>query len=143
MPSRRSFLAVGAALGCRWAFAQEPLPDGSTARGMITATSQRAADQGLEYLLRNQHTDGSFGTGQHPGTVAVTSLGALAFMAGGHQVGRGTLGRVIQSALEFVLDQEEGRRGYLHNPAASPHGPMYGHGFGTLFLAEVYGTVHA
>ena len=24
---------------------------------------------------------------------------------------------------------------------AHPHGPMYGHGFGTLFLAESHGTI--
>jgi hypothetical protein len=62
-------------------------------------------------------------------------------MAGGHQPGRGSHGKVVRNALDFILDQEEGRRGYLHNRNASPHGPMYGHGFGTLFLAEVYGMV--
>jgi len=42
-----------------------------------------------------------------------------------------------------VLNQEKPRpRGYLHNQGATPHGPMYGHGFGTLFLAEAYGMVH-
>ena len=35
-----------------------------------------------------------------------------------------------------------GQPGFLHNPLATPHGPMYGHGFGTLFLAEVSGMVH-
>src|SRR5262249_31695517 len=28
-------------------------------------------------------------------------------------------------------------------PPTSPHGPMYGHGFATLFLREAYGMVHA
>src|SRR5262249_36617350 len=33
--------------------------------------------------------------------------------------------------------------GFLHNTmGGSTHGPMYGHGFATLFLAEVYGMVH-
>src|SRR5205823_4279568 len=47
-------------------------------------------------------------------------------------------------ALKFVLSQEnaDGRsQGFLHNPRATPHGPMYGHGFATLFLAEVSGMV--
>src|SRR5207253_2472414 len=49
-----------------------------------------------------------------------------------------------------ILDQERaavgpagaGMRGYLNNPMATPHGPMYGHGFATLFLGEVYGMTH-
>src|SRR4029077_3466038 len=48
-------------------------------------------------------------------------------------------------ALRFVLSQENkqgGHPGFLHNPNGTPHGPMYGHGFGTLFLAEVSGMVH-
>src|SRR5207248_3263029 len=50
-------------------------------------------------------------------------------------------------ALRFVLSKENafpgGRPGFLHNPAGGPtHGPMYGHGFATLFLGEVYGMVH-
>jgi hypothetical protein len=59
--------------------------------------------------------------------------------------GRGVYGRVVSDALTFVMSQENvrgTRPGYLHNPSATPHGPMYGHGFGTLFLAEVYGMVH-
>src|SRR5262249_45824559 len=32
--------------------------------------------------------------------------------------------------------------GYLHSRLGTSHGPMYGHGFGTLFLAEVHGMVH-
>ena len=29
--------------------------------------------------------------------------------------------------------------GYIYVAEAASHGPMYGHGFATLFLAEVYG----
>ena len=75
----------------------------------------------------------------------MTSLGALAFMAGGHQPNRGPYGRNVTNALKFVLSMEnrDGRNpGFLHNPGATPHGPMYGHGFGSLFLAEVSGMVH-
>jgi hypothetical protein len=122
----------------------ERLPDGSAAKDMITPAAQQAIDGGLAYLAQGQHPDGSFGTGQFQGNVAITSLAALALMAGGNQPGRGTYGRAVRNALDFVLNQEQGRRGYLLNQAApaSPNGPMYGHGFGTLFLGEVYGMVH-
>jgi hypothetical protein len=66
-------------------------------------------------------------------------------MSAGHQPNRGAYGRVVTDALRFVLSKENvggGEPGFLHNPGASPHGPMYGHGFATLFLAEVSGMVH-
>ena len=155
MWTRRQFLSRGlpglAAAGTCLAYPGESepaktdrdaLPDGSAARGMMTARTDRAIDLGLAYLSGRRHRDGSFGTNAYTGNVAVTSLGALAFMAAGHQPNRGAYSQVVTDALRFVLKQEtRDRPGYLHNPAATPHGPMYGHGFGTLFLAEVSGMV--
>jgi hypothetical protein len=155
--SRRRFLASGAtalaglAAGVRFLDGQtrEALPDGSASKGMITPETQTDIDQGLAYLAAKQHPgDHSFGTGQYRGNVAVTSLAGLAFMSGGHMPGRGKYGKVVAGALEYILNQEEsknfnGHPGFLHNANATPHGPMYGHGFGTLFLAELYGMVHS
>lgn len=117
-------------------------PD-NLARGMITPAAQEAIDAGLAYLDRNQHADGSFGTNQQTGNVAITSICGLAFMAGGHQPGRGRYGRTVTRALQYVLSQEDrSTPGFLTNPRASFHGPMYGHGFATLFLAEAHGMVN-
>lgn len=147
--TRRQVLTrgLGAAFGlgagglCWRALAQEA--PGDLARGMITPATQEAIDAGLAYLERNQNPDGSFGTNQHVGNVAITSLGGLAFMAGGHQPGRGRYGRCVASALNFVLNHEDrGTPGFLNNARASFHGPMYGHGFATLFLAEAHGMAH-
>jgi hypothetical protein len=124
---------------------EDHVPDGSAAKDMITPRTDQAINRGLEFLNRQRHANGSFGTGAYAGNVAVTSLAALAFMAGGHQPNRGLYGRVVLDALRFVLSQEKRdglHDGYLHNPNATPHGPMYGHGFGTLFLGEVSGMVH-
>ncbi|MCI0378305.1 MAG: terpene cyclase/mutase family protein [Gemmataceae bacterium] len=113
------------------------------ARGMITAATQETIDSGLAYLERQQHEDGSWGTNQYTGNVAVTALCGLAFMAGGHQPGRGRYGRCVSRALQFVLAHEDRNTpGFLNNPRASLHGPMYGHGFATLFLAEAHGMVN-
>src|SRR5262249_10905585 len=123
----------------------EALPDGSAAKGMITPETDKAIERGLNYLKTVQHNNGSFGTGPYTGNVAVTSLGAMAFMAAGNQPHRGPHGRIVTDALRYVLSQESvggGPAGFFHNPEGSPHGPMYGHGFATLFLAEVSGMVH-
>jgi hypothetical protein len=156
MTTRRQFLLrgglglLGAAGTCLAVPGDVPeseakVPDGSASKDMITPPTDRAIDRGLGFLSSRQHPDGSFGTGGYAGNVAVTSLAGLAFMAGGHQPNRGQYGREVTRALRFVLSQSrtEGRfNGFLHNPQASPHGPMYGHGFATLFLAEASGMIH-
>jgi hypothetical protein len=149
MWTRRQFLTRSVGLGVTLAGGGLALralsdegPNGRQARGMITAEAQRAIDAGLAYLARGQHADGSFGTNQHRGSVAITSLAGLAFMSGGHQPGRGRYGQAVRSAVRFVVDQEQADRpGFLHNRGAPLHGPMYSHGFGTLFLAEVHGMI--
>jgi hypothetical protein len=148
MWTRRQILTRGslALLGCAAGTEalrgddKDALPDGSASKDMITPPAQQAIDQGLEYLARMQHQDGSFGSIQYHGNVAITSLAGLAMMAGGNQPGRGHYGEVVTKCLRYVLDQDDGR-GYLISRTGASHGPMYGHGFGTLFLAEIYGMV--
>src|SRR5262249_19126893 len=85
-------------------------PPGSLSGGMITGEAQRAIDAGLAYLESQQLPDGSFGTNNHTanhrGHVAITSLCGLAFMAGGHQPGRGRYGHTVSRALEFLVNLE-------------------------------------
>lgn len=124
---------------------EERIPDGSASKGMITPQAEEAIKKGLAYLHARRERDGSFGTVGYRGNVAVTSLAGMAFMCAGHQPGRGAYGRVVLDALRFVMSKENvtgGNPGFLHNPVASPHGPMYGHGFAALFLSEAYGMVH-
>jgi hypothetical protein len=150
MWDRRQFLirGTGTALGLSagglvWrALAQD---DTNQARGMITAPTQEAIDTGLAYLASVQAQDGAFGTGQWHGNVAITALGGLAFMAGGHQPGRGRYGENVTRAVRSILshaDRQTARGAFLNNPRSGGHGPMYGHGFATLFLAEVYGMIN-
>jgi hypothetical protein len=124
---------------------RQAVPDGSASKGMITAKTDEAIDRGLGFLNSHANREGYFGTGGYTGNVAVTSLAAMAFMAAGSVPNRGPYGRIVANALQFILRQENRDRthpGFLHNPTASPHGPMYGHGFATLFLAEASGMVH-
>ena len=148
--SRRRFLLGGAAAALALAAgrrlpASDPpsLPDGGAAKDMITPEAQQAIDRGLAYLARSQLDEGSWGDRlQYSGNVAVTSLGGLAFMAGGHQPGRGPYGKIVTKALQYVLSQENDKpHGFLYHHGGNTHGPMYSHGFGTLFLAEAHGMV--
>jgi hypothetical protein len=123
---------------------RDTVPDGTASRGMITQRTDKAIQSGLAYLNARRSPEGSFGTGAYRGNVAIASLAGMAFMCAGHQPNRGIYGRVVLDALKYVLSKENvaGWSGFIHNPRGSPHGPMYGHGFATLFLAEVSGMVH-
>jgi hypothetical protein len=111
----------------------------------ITPSVQRAIDRGLAYLAAAQNRDGSYGDRpQFHGNVAVTSLAALAFMSGGHFPGRGGFGATVQRTLLYVIDCGERSTvapGFLHNSLNNRQVGMYDHGFGTLFLAEIFGMV--
>ncbi len=144
---RRSFLTrgTGALLGLSGGgmLLRALGQDANQAAGMINTNTQRAIDGSLAWLATQQHQDGSFGTGQYSGNVAVTSLAGLAFMAGGYQPGRGRYGQNVANAVRYIVRSEDPQTpGFLNNNRGFAHGPMYGHGFATLFLAEVYGMVN-
>jgi hypothetical protein len=96
-----------------------------------------SVENGFIYLQSQQNSDGSFGRGRYGKHVGITSLCGLAFMADGNLPRRGPYGEQVEQALEFVLlhAQETG----LLAAETTSHGPMYGHGFATLFLGEIYG----
>lgn len=103
----------------------------------ITPAQEAAVAKGLAWLAQAQGRDGSYGSGngstKHAG---ITALAGLAFMQAGNLPGRGKYGENVQKCLDFILAscQESGLIA-----SDQSHGPMYGHGFATLFLGEVYG----
>ena len=107
----------------------------------VTGDTDRAIREGLSWLSKQQNADGSFGAGAYRGNVAITSLCGLAFMASGSSPGRGPYGSHVEKALGYVMDNTS-PSGFISVPNAATHGPMYGHGFGALFLAEAYGMTH-
>src|SRR5947209_8970588 len=117
------------------------LPDGSASHGMITAPTDDAITKGLDFLARESRNPPFGRNHNYQGNVAVNSLAALAFMAAGNQPDRGKYGRIVTETLQYVLRQSH-PDGFLRARLTNEHGPMYGHGFGTLFLGEVHGMVH-
>jgi len=114
---------------------------------LVTADTQAAIDRGLAFLASNQASDGSFSdsrTGGGFGNVAVTGLAGLALMSAGNHVGRGRYGANVGRAADYVVSRGTRSKplGYLNNDDAQlTHGAMYQHGFGALFLSEVYGMI--
>ncbi len=116
---------------------------------LVSADAQAAIDRGLSFLANTQAADGSFPDNRSAmglGNVAVTGLAGLAFLAGGHQPGRGRHGAAVGRATDYIVGRAANARpaGYLSNADQFPDqsfnkASMYQHGFGTLFLSEVAG----
>ena len=141
-------MAGGGLLASPWlakaAFAEDD-PERDASRVMTPATD-KAINQGLKYLAGRQDSEGAFGTGGYSRNVAICSLAGLAFLSGGSTPGRGPYGTEVERCVNFVLKNSNMEKpedsGFISAPGAASHGPMYGHGFATLFLAEAYGMTH-
>ncbi len=108
------------------------------AKELITPAVERSIDSGLKWLVAQQRADGSFGAGANRGNVGVTALAGMAWMANGSTPGRGAYGEAVNRCLNHLLGNVR-PSGFIFAQDAS-HGPMYGHGFATMFLAECYGA---
>lgn len=115
----------------------------TSGREFITPQTQEAIDKGLAFLAARQDATQGFFGGTHKlsRNVAVNALCGLAFLSGGHTPGRGKYGKNVQRVIEYILSRTR-PNGYIIDEESALHGPMYGHGFATLFLAEVYGMTH-
>jgi hypothetical protein len=105
----------------------------------VSPEIEKAIQKGLRFLARTQNRDGSWrtngGAGAYP--VAMTALAGVALAMSGSTSTRGPYAQKIRLSVDYLLRmchpngvitamQEEQR-------------PMYGHGFSTMYLAEIYG----
>lgn len=116
-------------------------PEAATARSSeLDDPTRLSIEKGLAWLAAQQAPNGAYGTLSHYGPhVGITGLAGMAFLSNGDTPGRGKYGANVEQALRFVL--VHGSESGLF-AAETSHGPMYGHGFATLFVAEVYGMSH-
>ena len=104
-----------------------------------TPQSEAAMNRGLEFLAKQQLSDGHWNSGNYQADSAVSGLCTLAFLSAGHQPGRGKYGALLDRASDYLTDSVQ-RNGLIGRPGSGNAGPpMYGHGFATLALAEIYG----
>lgn len=139
-------VAMGLALACGGAEAAPPasLPKTveTSPHELITPRAELSIQRGLQFLVQAQSPDGSFGSGSnYDGHVAVTALAGMAMLASGSTPGRGPYGEPLERAVTYVLNNVTST-GLITAPEHRNMNPMYGHGFATLFLAEVYGMTN-
>ncbi|MHC4953837.1 MAG: prenyltransferase/squalene oxidase repeat-containing protein [Planctomycetota bacterium] len=125
--------------------------DSPRARSTGDRQRQAAIRGGLRFLASQQQRDGSWGS---KARVGVTSIGVLAFLARGHQIGRGPYGGVIERGARYLLScslapsASNPRRstvpgkpsGYIWGGQADTNSRMHGHGYATQVLCLVYGS---
>ncbi|MBX9789861.1 MAG: terpene cyclase/mutase family protein [Pirellulales bacterium] len=120
------------------ASAAEPDDVEVKASELITPATSQAVDEGLKFLASRQAEDGSFGPGGPSRNVAICALAGMAFLSSGSTPSRGPYGSEVEKCVDFLLAHTDST-GFINLEGAATHGPMYGHGFATLFLAETYG----
>lgn len=106
----------------------------------VTEDLKDAVSKGLEGLADLQDANGAFTKGGGDNyAVAVTSLSGLALLASGSTPEKGPYSTHIRRAMDFLLDSQDPNNGYFtgENDASRIHG----HGYATLFFAQLYGQL--
>jgi hypothetical protein len=111
---------------------------GIRADNELVDPARPAIEKGLSYLAQSQLEDGSFSTSGYGRNAAVVALAGMSWLSSGSTPGRGPYGAQVEQVTDFLLDHCEDS-GFISVAGAMSHGPMYEHGFATLFLSEVYG----
>jgi len=130
-----TMLAGLSSKGIQWTLAAEP----ADSDPLCDAATLRAIDRGIEHIAAIQSDRGDFRTPQWGGNVALCGLAGLAWLSLGLRPGLSGQAEPLLATYRYLKGccREDGM---VINPSASSHGPMYGHGFATLFLAEVHGS---
>ncbi|MEZ6139377.1 MAG: prenyltransferase/squalene oxidase repeat-containing protein [Zavarzinella sp.] len=101
---------------------------------------RKAIDSGLQWLAKTQTKSGNWEAqgGQYP--TSMTALAGMCFLMEGSTMKEGKYKDNIRKSVEWFLkrSQPNGLLGNPNNPTEASR-YMYGHGFGLLYLACVYG----
>ena len=105
----------------------------------ITPKMRSAVKKGLKRLAALQDANGAFtkGGGRNVAS-AVTSLAGLALLASGSTPDKGPYSKQITKAIDYLLGTQDPNNGYFSS--ANDGSRIHGHGYATLFLAQVYGA---
>ncbi len=105
----------------------------------VTQETEKAIKRGLEFLIREQGRDGSWrdsgSYGRYP--VAMSGLAGLAVVGSGSTPTRGKYSKNVRLVTRFLIKKQQ-PNGLITAPNEESRS-MYGHGFSTLFLAQIYG----
>src|SRR5216110_2414334 len=108
----------------------------------IPAKYRDVVAKGLDWVAKSQQRDGHWDAngGQYPTTM--TALGGMVLLMEGSTIKDGKYAENIRKAVDWFMEpgrcQRNGLIGNPNNPTEAGR-YMYGHGFGLLFLSQIYG----
>jgi hypothetical protein len=116
------------------------LPAPSARAGELEPNVKAGVNKGLEWLAKQQHRDGHWDAAGGQYAPAMTALSGMALLMEGSTIREGKYADRIRRAVDWFMarSQPNGLLGTPNNPNEAGR-YMYGHGFGLLFLASVYG----
>ena len=132
----RALISVAALLQRR-PLGSGPLVQAAAPRSQLpSADTVAAIDRGLDWLVSRQRPDGGFGRDDsYARNVGVCALSGLALLASG---GRRPFPDHVRRCTDYLLSRSQ-PNGFIVEEHVVTHAPLYGHGFATLFLGQVYG----
>src|SRR4051794_16505410 len=106
----------------------------------LPARAKEACERGLKWVAEQQNRDGHWEAngGQYP--ASMTALCGMSLLMEGSTVREGKYSDNLRRAVDWLMDKAQ-PNGLIGNPnnVMEQQRYMYGHGFGLLFLASVYG----
>ncbi|MFL5330386.1 MAG: prenyltransferase/squalene oxidase repeat-containing protein [Gemmataceae bacterium] len=99
-----------------------------------------ACDRGLKWIADTQHRDGHWEANGNQYPVSMTALSGMSLLMEGSTLREGKYADHLRRATDWLMDRAR-PNGMIGNPENETERQryMYGHGFGMLFLASVYG----
>lgn len=138
--SRRSVLLTALCSGLatvRGWWGSKPVEAAALQPEHVTPQTTVAINRGLKWLATRQVADGGFGRhGSYARNVGVCALAGTAFLA--HRGMTGRYRRSIQECIQYLTSRAQDD-GFIVEADVKTHAPLYGHGFATMFLGQVFG----
>lgn len=99
-----------------------------------------ACERGLKWIIDSQHRDGHWEANGNQYPVSMTALAGMALLMEGSTLREGRYSEQLRRATDWLMDRAMAS-GQIGNPSNVTEQAryMYGHGFGMLYLASVYG----
>lgn len=127
---------------CSLVHSSDPISKEELETQKILAKYKSNVEAGLQWLAKNQARDGHWDVppgGSHP--IPMTALAGMAFLCEGSTMTQGKYSKEIELAVEYLLGRVTKKTGLIGraDDQREQQRYMYGHGFATMFLAQVYG----
>lgn len=116
---------------------EKPANNAPLNNSALSLEAEKIIEKALENLSKSQNEDGSW-KNSYGKNVGINSLILLAFMSMGNYPEEGKYKEVVKKGVEWIISQSK-NSGLIQNLEDGGGNAMYGHGYSTLMLSELWG----